>query len=44
MCELSWGGEDEEGDKYLALDKSTYINLLFSLKTLKDFGSPLPEG
>ena len=28
MCELSWGGEDEEGDKFLALDKSTYINLI----------------
>ena len=42
MCDLRLGGEDEEGDKFLALDKDLVSQ--FGLKTLQDFGSPLPEG
>ena len=28
VCDLRWGGEDEEGDKFLALDKPTYKNFV----------------
>ena len=45
MCDLKWGGGDEEGGQILALDKPPYKSLVFYMpRNLKRFLFHPPRG